>query len=147
MELTAQQHDAVDAVHRVLASLPAAELPVTHRFAAGCYAREMLLPKGVMAISKIHRTEHFFVVLSGELSVWDGAAGVQRLRAGQVGVTPPGTRRIGYAHEDCRWITFHPTHKLDVADIEAELIEPRAVAAGGLEMPEAMKQLLTGGTP
>jgi hypothetical protein len=135
-------HERVDAVHRLLATLPPADMPVTHRFAPGCYSREMLLPKGVMAISKIHKTEHFFVVLAGELSVWDAETGLRRVTAGFIGVTKPGTRRIGYAHENCRWVTFHPTDKLDVDDIEAEIIEARAVGSG--EIDAELVKLLTG---
>jgi quercetin dioxygenase-like cupin family protein len=144
MTSLSQTNSRVDAVHRYLATLPPAEVPVTHRFAPGCYAREMLLPKGVMAISKIHKTEHFFVVLSGKLSVWDAENGVQQVSAGHIGITKPGTRRIGFAHEDCRWVTFHPTDKLDVDDIEAEIIEPYEVSTGG-HLSEDIMRALTGG--
>jgi quercetin dioxygenase-like cupin family protein len=137
-------NDRVDSVHRYLASLPAVDLPITHRFAPGCYAREMFLPKGVMAISKVHRTEHFFVMLAGQMSVWDAENGVQQVSAGHIGITKPGTRRIGFAHEDCRWVTFHPTDKLDVAEIEEEIIEPYAVSAGG-PLSEDIMKALTGG--
>lgn len=144
MTSLSQTNERVDAVHRYLASLPAVDLPITNRFAPGCYAREMLLPKGVMAISKVHKTEHFFVMLAGKMSVWDAENGVQQVCAGHVGITKPGTRRIGFAHEDCRWVTFHPTDKLDVEEIEAEIIEPYEVSAGG-QLSEDMMKALTGG--
>jgi len=105
------------------------------------------MPKGSLVVSKIHKTEHPFVVISGHAAVWDAEQGVQQLRGGHVGITKPGTRRVLFIHEDCRWITFHPTQKLDVDEIEAEIIEPRAVdgSAVGTEIDADLVKLLTGG--
>lgn len=143
----AETHQRVDAVHRFCATLPPAEMPVTNRWTPGLYAREIFMPKGSLVVSKIHKTEHPFVVISGHAAVWDAANGVQQLRGGHVGITQPGTRRVLFIHEDCRWITFHPTAKLDVAEIEAEIIEPYSVSelAGNRVEADVLK-LLTGGT-
>ena len=138
----------VDAVHRFCAAYPPANLPVTHRFTPGLYAREIFMPKGSLVVSKIHRTEHPFVVISGHAAVWDESNGVQQLRGGHVGITKPGTRRVLFIHEDCRWITFHATDKMDVEEIEAEIIEPHTVVCGGTgaeEVDAALVKLLTGG--
>ena len=37
-------------------------------------------------------------------------------------VSPPGTKRIALALEDCVWITVHGTHEKDVELIEKEFI-------------------------
>lgn len=131
MTSTLTTTDKVDAIHRFCTTLPPADCPVTHRFTPGLYVREIFMPKGSLVISKIHRTEHPFVVLSGEAAVWDERNGVQSLRAGHVGITQPGTRRILYIKEDCRWVTFHPTSSTDVAAIEQDIIEPHTVPQDG----------------
>jgi len=99
------------------------EIPVTHRFAPGLYAREMVMPKFSIAVSKIHRTEHFYVVSSGKLAVFDGESWTV-IVAPFTGTTKPGTRRVGIALEDTVWTTFHPTELTDVLAIEEEIIEP-----------------------
>lgn len=143
-------HQRVDAVHRLCATLPAVDMPVTHRFTPGMYSREIFMPKGSLVVSKIHKTEHPFVVISGRAAVWDADNGVQQLQGGHVGITKPGTRRVLFIHEDCRWITFHATDKLDVDEIESEIIEARDVpevcgSAVGTEIDAELVKLLTGG--
>ena len=36
----------------------------------------------------------------------------------------PGTKRIGYFHEDSSWITVHPTDEKDLNLIEQQVIVP-----------------------
>ena len=103
---------------------PAAEMPVTHMFTPGLYVREIFMPAGTLLTSKIHKTEHPFVILSGKVSVWVGDGEETLFEGPYVGVTKPGTRRVLYIHEDTRWLTFHPTEETDLAVIEQQLIEP-----------------------
>ena len=103
---------------------PAAEMPVSHLFTPGLYVREIFMPAGTLLTSKIHKTEHPFVILSGKASVWIGDGEEVVLEGPYVGVTKPGTRRVLYIHEDMRWLTFHPTEFTDLAVIEEQLIEP-----------------------
>ena len=98
--------DRLEAV--MLASGEPVELPLTHRFTPGLYAREIFMPAGTLLTSRIHNTAHPYVVLSGRARVFIDGVGVQDLQAGHVGITQPGTRRVLYIVEDCRWVTFHP---------------------------------------
>ncbi|HEY1107424.1 MAG TPA: hypothetical protein VGE76_02290, partial [Opitutaceae bacterium] len=77
--------------------------------------------------SKIHKTEHPFVITQGRVSVYSENDGAQHLRAPYTGITRPGTRRILVIHEDTVWTTFHPTSHTDVARIEADIIEPHQI--------------------
>ena len=138
--------DRIDAVQRFCAQFPPAHMPVTHRFTPGMYSREIFMPAGTLVVSKIHKTEHPFAVLSGVAVVWDARHGLQKLTAGTVGITHPGTRRLLYIREDCRWITFHATPLLDVDDIEAEIIEPHAVGPDGNAVDDEIMKLLKGET-
>lgn len=84
-----------------------ADFPVVHRFTPGLYAREIFMPAGSLLTSKIHNTEHPFVISSGKVSVWTREHGVITLSAPHTGITLPGTRRVLFVHEDTTWVTFH----------------------------------------
>jgi hypothetical protein len=116
--------DKIDALEKELGRLPQAELPVTHRFTPGLYAREIFMAAGTLLTSKIHKTEHPFVISKGSVSVWTEDGGVVHLSAPHTGITQPGTRRVLYIHEDTVWTTFHVTPETDVAKIEQAIIEP-----------------------
>lgn len=114
---------------------------LTHRFTPGLYIREIFMPAGSMLTSKIHKTEHPYVISSGVVSVWSENDGFQKITGPYTGITKPGTRRLLYIHEDTTWTTFHPTNKTDVAMIEADIIEshinPLLIPAGTVK--ELMK--------
>ena len=102
--------------------LPQIETPLQHRFTPGIYCREIFMPKGTFVISKVHKTEHPYVITQGKVSVWIEGVGVQKIEAPHHGVTKPGTRRMIYIHEDCRWATFHASNETDVEKLENDLI-------------------------
>lgn len=99
------------------------DLPVTHRFADGLYARELFMPAESVVVGKMHGKSHFFVLLSGVITAWT-PAGMKRFEAGEVFITVAGTKRAIYAHVDSRLITFHATELIEVEMIEAEIIIP-----------------------
>lgn len=107
-----------------LAQLPKLDLPPVHRFTPGLYIRELFMPKGTLVVSKIHKTEHPYVVSQGHAAVFIPGVGVQQIKAPFCGITKPGTQRILFIHEDCIWTTFHPTNETDLEKIEASIIEP-----------------------
>lgn len=100
------------------------EMPVRHTFTPGIYSREITMPAGSILTSKIHKTEHQFVVSRGRCSVFDGA-GFVTIEAPYHGVTKPGTRRLLVVHEETVWTTFHATTATDLSELEDELIEVR----------------------
>lgn len=115
---------AVDKIEaEIIAPGPRAVLPVKHIFTPGLYSREIFMPKGTLVTSKIHKTEHPYVISMGVVSVWTEMDGVINIAAPYSGITKPGTRRLIYVHEDCIWTTFHPTNHTDVDKIEEDIIE------------------------
>ena len=48
--------------------------------------------------------------------------GIKRIKAPHYGITPAGTKRIIYCHEDCVFVTVHATELTDIAKIEEEVI-------------------------
>lgn len=107
------------------ASQHTVELPLKHDFVPGMYIRTIYMPAGTLLTSKIHMTEHPFVITKGCACVWIDNVGWQELRAPYTGITLPNTRRVLYIKEDCTWTTFHATTLTDVDEIEKMIIEPR----------------------
>ena len=112
-------------------------LPLTHRFTPGMYIREIFMPAGSFVVTKIHKTEHPFVISQGLVSVWKNGT-VEHLQAPHTGITLPGTQRFLYVHEDTIWTTFHVTNLTDIEELERHLTDHPALA---LETPKKMEQL------
>lgn len=108
-------------VEEKLAQLPQADFSLINRFADGLYARQVTMKRGTFLTSKIHLKEHFAFILTGDVSVWTDQD-YQRIKAPQVIVTQPGTKRVLLAHEDTTWITVHATTAKDVESAERELV-------------------------
>ena len=95
--------------------------PVKHTFAGGCYIREIFNPAGLILVTKIHKKEHPFFLMKGKMSILT-EDGVKTIQAPHNGVTPPGTKRVIFTHEDCVFITVHATELTDIKEIEEEII-------------------------
>ena len=94
---------------------------ITHYFAPGVYAREMWMPAGCLITGKIHMTEHLNMLSQGKVSVSNSGTS-RTLSAPHTFVSPVGTKRAIYAHEDSTWTTIHATDLLDPEEIEREII-------------------------
>jgi quercetin dioxygenase-like cupin family protein len=88
------------------------------------YLREVWRPAGCVIVGKVHKREHFYILLSGEITVTGDGIAPQRYQAPMIFVSPPGTKRAVYAHVDSVCITVHATESRDLDEIEKELIEP-----------------------
>lgn len=108
---------------------PQVELPVTHHFAPGMYARELFIPKGTLLTGKIHKTAHLNIILCGDISVLT-EHGIERIIGPCTLMSSAGIKRAGFAHEDTRWMTVHATHETDLAKLEEELIAKDYAALG-----------------
>lgn len=95
--------------------------PLKHKFADGIYVREIFMPAGMLIVSKIHKFEHPYFVLNGDVSVFT-EEGEVRIKAPFYGITPAGTKRILFIHKDTTWITVHATKETDLEKIEEEII-------------------------
>ena len=95
--------------------------PLKHSFAEGCYIREIFNPKGELLVTKIHKVSHPFFLLKGDMTILM-EDGIKRIRAPHYGITPAGTKRIIYCHEDCVFVTVHATKETDIEKIEEEVI-------------------------
>lgn len=95
--------------------------PLKHNFADGVYVREIFIPKGTLIVGKLHKHSHPNFLLKGEVSVMT-EEGPKRLKAPLSMISPAGTKRVVYAHEDTVWVTIHVTNNTDLEKIEEEVI-------------------------
>jgi len=95
--------------------------PVKHTFAGGCYVREIYNPANELIVTKIHKKEHPFFLMKGEMSILT-EEGIQNIKAPYQGVTKPGTKRAIYTHEECIFITVHATENTTIEDVEEEVV-------------------------
>lgn len=98
--------------------------PVKHSFSEGVYSREMFIPKGMALVGKIHKHACHNFILKGDITVWSEEEGEKRIKAPYSFVSKPGTKRVGYAHEDTIWVNVHsnPDNKTDLSHIEDRVI-------------------------
>jgi quercetin dioxygenase-like cupin family protein len=116
--------DKVLALQEFMAQMPQAPGFVTnHFFAGGMYCRKMYIPKDSLIVSKVHKTEHFFIGCVGELHV-AGQGDNYVIRPGDIVPSPIGTKRVVYALTDVVVLTVHKTDLLEAdQDLEKELME------------------------
>jgi hypothetical protein len=95
--------------------------PVKHTFAGGCYVREIYNPANELIITKIHKKEHPFFLMKGEMSILT-EDGIEHIKAPYQGVTKIGTKRAIYTHEECIFITVHATENTTIEDVEDEVV-------------------------
>tara|TARA_B100001250_G_scaffold69091_1_gene55402 strand:- start:2852 stop:3373 length:522 start_codon:yes stop_codon:yes gene_type:complete len=95
--------------------------PLKHTFADGLYIREIFMPKGQVITTGIHKQEHPYFVLKGDVSVLT-EDGVIRIKAPHQGITKPGTKRLIYIHEDTTWITVHATEKDNIEEVLEDIL-------------------------
>jgi len=117
----ADMRKKVEAMEPLILELPSVDLPVKHYFSKGVYARELFIPAGTVLTGKIHKYTNLNIMSQGELSVLT-EDGVKRVKAPFTIVSPPGTKRIAYAHTDTIWTTIHGTDETDIDKIEIEFV-------------------------
>ena len=100
--------------------LPQIELPTDHYFNVdGMYGRVCHFNTGDIAVGKVQKKPHFFIVIKGCFMV-----GKQRCEAGTVIVGEAGKNRAVIALEDSICMTVHRSKKLILDEIERQLIKP-----------------------
>ncbi len=115
-----------DQLEAKIAQLPPVELTPVHHFAPGVYVRELFIPAGTAVTGKLHKTKHVLILASGDATIYDNVnGGTKRIKGPFITTSEIGAHRAVYAHEDCVFITVHPTDETDLAKIEDEVIEKR----------------------
>lgn len=111
----------IQRLEEAVKELPQIECPLAHMFARGLYSRTILIKAGTVLTGAVHKYSHFSVVTTGDVTVVT-EAGRQRVKAPWMEVSPAGTKRAMYAHEDTLWTTFHHTQAQTPEEAEADLV-------------------------
>jgi len=106
---------------KVPGAMKADDLPLKHTFMKDQYMRESFIPKGTLFTTQIHKTQHPFFIIKGDVTIISNKGSV-RIKAPYHAVTEPGTKRVIFTHEDSICVTVHATDKKDVKSVEAELV-------------------------
>lgn len=122
-----KMRDKVLHLESVMRTMPQIELKTNHYFADGMYARELFRPAGTLIVGKVHKKEHFYIVLKGSVKVSMDDE-VKVFTAPAVLVSKPGTKRAVLSLEDSICMTVHKTKKKNLYKIEEELIEEDKLA-------------------
>jgi hypothetical protein len=105
-----------------LSKLPQYEPKTMHTFHGGMYCREVWRDAGVLVVGKVHRKEHFYLVISGTILVTTDD-GVQRFTGPCLVKSSAGTKRAVFSETPALCMTFHRTDAKTVEDAEVELVE------------------------
>lgn len=104
-------------------AFPQVDLMVMHYRIPGVYVRALSIPKDHVLTGCVHNHECINIVAKGDITVSDGDQ-EHRLKAGFISISPPGTKRAGFAHEDTLFITVHRTDLTSIDEIEHDLVSP-----------------------
>lgn len=121
----APTREKIEALKQTMLAMPdevKLEFENRHDFCPGLYARTIFMKAGSVIVSKIHKTQHFFVVAQGSCTVVDSHGDRKFIAAPYLGVTMPGTERALHIHEDCIWTTFHVTDLTDPEEIGRQIL-------------------------
>lgn len=113
----------VQALQDAMLEMPQYEPPTEHLFHGGMYCRQVWRPAGCTIVGKVHKKEHFYVVVSGTICVTTDE-GVQTVTGPKILCSRPGTKRAVYAVTDALCMTFHVADAQTVEEAEDELVEP-----------------------
>lgn len=125
-------HAAIDLLESLmLAHGPVPEPEPVHRFTPGLYARELTMEPATLLTSRVHKTEHQYIVTEGRARVYEEATGWREIVAPYHGITKAGTRRVLHILERMVWTTFHPTTETNIEKLEADLWDIRPIRVLG----------------
>ena len=114
--------EKVQALQDALMDFESYEPETEHVFHAGMYCRKVFRHAGVLVVGKVHKKEHFYLIVSGTVAITTDD-GVQVVTGPHLLCSKPGTKRAVYAETDALCMTFHRTDSTTVEDAEVELVE------------------------
>lgn len=95
-----------------------------HEFAKGMYIRRLLVPKGHMIMSFVHKDSYPLFLMTGDWTEITPNGNI-RMQAPQSFITKAGAQKMGFAHSDTVWATVHlnPDNGQDIDTIEERIFD------------------------
>ena len=121
-DVAVSQRVLVETLQREMLQHQQYEPPTDHIFHGGMYCRQVWRPAGCLIVGKIHKKEHFYMVVFGTVHITTDD-GVQTVTGPYLMCSKPGTKRAVYAETDALCITIHRVDSTDVESVELELVE------------------------
>lgn len=117
--------DRVIALQADVSKLPQYEPVTKHYFHAGMYCREVWRQADVVVVGKVHKKEHFYLIVSGTVAITTDN-GVQLVTGPHLLKCSAGTKRAVTSVTDALCMTFHIVDATTVEEAEKELVEEDA---------------------
>lgn len=118
----APSREQIERLQAEMVQMPQYEAPTEHVFHGGMYCRQVWRPAGCLIVGKVHKKEHFYMVVSGTVKVTTDD-GLQTITGPMLLCSTPGTKRAVFAETDALCMTFHRVESNTVEDAESELVE------------------------
>ncbi len=112
---------------------------VENRFGEGLYIRCTSFAKGTQGLTMIHRWDHPFFILTGDVEVGSETEGFTRYTGPCMGMTKGGTQRVLRALDDTVWVTVHPNPD-NCRDVEA-IVARITIPYVNEEIPEHLRDM------
>ncbi len=107
LNINPDMNTVIDKIQIAMSELPQVDIKPSHVFLPGMYIREIIIPAGVGAVSKIHNTAHP-VFVCGICDVYNVLTNeVVNVYGYWKGITEPGTRRVFNAIQETIISTCH----------------------------------------
>ena len=119
MNMPVNMPESIARLQAEMLKLPQVEPLTKHFFAHGMYARTIFSPAGTVIVGKTHKTEHFYMVLTGKILVTMGEAvfEVDASKEPQIFTCKPGVKRAVHVLEDSWRMNVH-LNENDSEDLE-----------------------------
>ena len=99
-----------------------ADLGIVHHFSDGLYARQMMIPKGYVALSHAHNYAHLSILSTGKVVVITDDAREQYNAPACIEIKA-GVHHAIEALDDSVWFCIHATDETDVSKLDEVLIQ------------------------
>lgn len=114
---------------------PCRHQAVFQKIAGGIYTRTIRLDAGVKCTSRIHNTEHHYIVSRGEFEMWSEATGPNPVHVDAslhpvLGVTKPGARRAFHILKETYFTIYVRYDGTDLSKVLDDIMEPQDFPEG-----------------
>ena len=94
---------------------------ITHHFSSGVYAKECLIPSGLILTQHKHAFDHLSILASGTAMIT--VEGVESIKVGPVAITiEAGKEHSVRSITDVAWFCIHATDVTDPEKVDESLI-------------------------